>query len=226
MIKAVLFDMDGTIFDSEKIYRKAWLAVFQKLGLEAYYADSMRIVTGRDHNEIGDYLRSLLGHDFDYEAIWRYKTEVIFDIIKKDGLQTKAGVPEVFDALHEIGILCALASATNADRVEKFLTISGIKSYFDLILPGGSVPHSKPAPDIFLLTAKKLGVTPDECLVAEDSENGVLAGYAAGMKVVFVKDLMDLTPKAAACVWKSPKTLESLPELVTSLQNQGKEDSV
>ncbi len=220
MIKAVLFDMDGTVFDSEKIYRKAWFAVFHKLGLDAYYEDSMRVITGRDHNEIGDYLRSLLGHDFDYEAICRYKTEVIFDLVEREGLVCKPGVPEVFDKLHEMGVLCALASATNAGRVEKFLTASGIKAYFDLIVPGGSVPHSKPAPDVFLFAAEKLGVTPCECLVAEDSENGVLAGYAAGMKVVFVKDLMDLTKEANACVWKAPPTLESLPELVRSLQNE------
>ena len=216
MIKAVLFDMDGTVFDSEKIYRKAWFAVFHKLGLDEYYADSMRVVTGRDHNEIGDYLRSLLGHDFDYEEEMRYKTKVIFDIIEQDGLACKPGVPEVFVRLHEMGILCALASATNAGRVEKFLTIAGIKDYFDLIIPGGSVPHSKPAPDVFLLTAEKLGVPPDECIVAEDSENGVLAGYAAGMKVVFVKDLMELTPKAESCVWRREETLASLPELIKS----------
>lgn len=221
MIKAVLFDMDGTIFDSEKIYRKAWYAVFHKLGLDAYYnEEAIRAVTGRDHNEIHDYLRTLLGYEFDYEEEMKYKTKVIFNIIEQDGLICKPGVPEVFDELHKMGILCALASATNAGRVEKFLTIAGIKDYFDLIVPGGSVAHSKPAPDVFLFTAEKLGLTPDDCLVAEDSENGVLAGYAAGMRVVFVKDLMDLSEKANACVWKAPKTLESLPELVRSLQNE------
>lgn len=221
MIKAVLFDMDGTIFDSEKIYRKAWRAVFHKLGLDACYnEESMRAITGRDHDEIHDYLRSLLGHEFDYEEEMKYKSKIIFEIVDEDGLSCKPGVPEIFDELHKMGILCALASATNARRVEKFLTIAGIKEKFDLIVPGGSVPRSKPAPDVFLFTAEKLGVKPDECLVAEDSENGVLAGYAAGMRVVFVKDLMDLTPAANACVWKAPKTLESLPELVRSLQNE------
>ena len=219
MIRAVLFDMDGTVFDSEKIYRKAWLAVFRKLGIEGYYEGSMRVVTDRDHDEIGEYLKSPVGHDFDYEAIWRYKTDVIFEIIEKEGLHLKPGVPEVFDRLHEMGILCALASSTNSGRAEKFLTITGIKGYFDLILTGGCVAHSKPAPDVFLLAAEKLGVTPDECLVAEDSENGVLAGYAAGMRVVFIKDLMDLTDRACACVWKKADTLAELPELVKSLQN-------
>ena len=145
---------------------------------------------------------------------------IIFDIIEQDGLACKPGVPEIFDELHKMGIVCALASATNAERVEKFLAIAGIKDYFDLIVPGGSVAHSKPAPDVFLFTADKLNLTPDECLVAEDSENGVLAGHAAGMRVVFVKDLMDLSPKANACVWKAPKTLEALPELIGSLQNK------
>ena len=219
MIKAVLFDMDGTVFDSEKIYRPAWRAVCQELGIFEKSEEVINTVTGRDHREIGEYFRSLLGHDFDYEAISAYKTRVIFDIIEQDGLTCKPGVPEVFDELHRMGVLCALCSATNAGRVEKFLTIAGIKDYFDLILPGGSVAHNKPAPDVFLLAAERLALTPDECLVAEDSENGVLAGYAAGMKVVFVKDLMDLTPKANACVWKAPKTLKSLPELVKSLQN-------
>ena len=220
VIKAVLFDMDGTIFDSEKIYRKAWLAVFQKLGIERYYEESMRVVTGRDHDEIGAYLRRLAGYDFDYEAIWRYKSDVIFKIVEQAGLELKPGVPEVFDRLHEMGILCALASSTNSERAEQFLTITGVKGYFDLILTGKCVAHSKPAPDVFLLAAEKLGVAPNECLVAEDSENGVLAGYAAGMKVVFVKDLMDLTPKAGACVWRAPATLESLPELVRSFTNE------
>ena len=219
MIRAVLFDMDGTLFDTEGVYRCAWRAACRFVGHEERADEVIRVVTGRNNTDIERYFKEIFGEDFDYAPMREYKNRVIEEIIRRDGLRLKPGVPEVFDVLHERGILCAVASSTSPYRVEWFLSESGIDKKSDLILSGGCVEHSKPAPDVFLLAAEKLGVAPDECLVAEDSENGVLAGYAAGMRVVFVKDLMDLSPKAEAAVWRAPKTLEALPDLIDSINN-------
>lgn len=113
------------------------------------------------------------------------------------GLMIKPQIPEALQYLQEQGALCAVASSTNSDAVKHYLGRAGILQYFQEIVGGEMVEKSKPEPDIFLLACKRLGQKPEECVVLEDSENGVRAAKKAGCSVICVPDLKQPSEEAA-----------------------------
>ena len=193
MIKAVLFDMDGTVFDTEKIYYRSWVRAAEAVGFCGNMHEVMPLIFGVSENDIGKYFYENWGEDFPYQEMLARRAGFIADEIEQSGVPLKSGVPEIFDILAQRGIRSALVSSAPRFRIDDFLLRSGIDKYFDCIISGDRVERSKPAPDIFLLAAEELGLSPRECLVAEDSKNGVLAGYRAGMQVLMIPDLQPFT---------------------------------
>ena len=212
MIKAVLFDMDGTVFDTERIYREAWFYAAEAVGFDEM-EDLLARIFGTSEKDIGTYVYKTYGEDFPYEKMLSIRAERIAQRIEAEGVPLKPGVPEVFDRLREKGIVSALATSAPRFRVDDFLARSGLKGTFSAVITGERV-KSKPAPDIFLLAAKELGLAPEECMVVEDSHNGAKAGYNAGMPVVLVPDLQRFTPEIAPFVTHHLTTLEDLPSLL------------
>lgn len=212
MIKAVLFDMDGTVFDTERIYREAWFYAAEAVGFDEM-EDLLARIFGTSEKDIGTYVYKTYGEDFPYEKMLSIRAERIAQRIEAEGVPLKPGVPEVFDRLREKGIVSALATSAPRFRVDDFLARSGLKETFSAVITGERV-KSKPAPDIFLLAAKELGLAPEECMVVEDSHNGAKAGYNAGMPVVLVPDLQRFTPEIAPFVTHHLTTLEDLPSLL------------
>lgn len=214
MIRAVLFDMDGTVLDSEQIYRRGWVWAAEQVGFGEDILPHLPFVSGMNHGDIGRYFRGLKGENFPYELLMEYRTQFIEKTIREEGLPLKPGVPEVFDALRALGCSSALVTSSNPTRVNRFLDLTGIRNCFDLIVTGDRVTHSKPAPDIYLLSAGELGCSPAECVVCEDSRNGIYSGFRAGMRVVMIPDLQPVTDEVRPMITGLCGTLNELPGLI------------
>lgn len=187
--KAVVFDMDGVIFDSERLVLQGWQEVAEKHALpdieEVYYqcVGVNAVVT----KEI--FLRHY-GADFPYDA---YKKEASYLFHSRYGggrLPMKPGVVELLTYLREKGYLVGLASSTRRAVVEQEITDAGLMGYFRNLTCGDMLKKSKPEPDIFLMACESLSVSPKDTVVIEDSYNGIRAAYRAGTVPVMVPDMI------------------------------------
>lgn len=194
MIKAVVFDMDGVIFDSEKLYRKHWMISAKEYGLdESIMQTLLDKIAGATKERNEKLMKSHFGQDFDYMRFREITMNRMDEEIKRDGVELKSGVPELFDYLKSHDYKIGLATSTMRERAEGNLVRAGIIDYFDGIMYGGIVEHGKPAPDIYEHACALLGVAPEEAIGIEDSINGVKSSHAAGLYTIMVIDLIKPT---------------------------------
>lgn len=187
MIKIVFFDMDGTLIDTEKYFRRFWPKAAAAFGYEMSdgQALSMRSL-GRPFAPAQ--LKEWFGPETDYQAIRAKRTEMMEAQLRIDGLQRKPGAVEILEELKQRGISAVVVTASPIERTERYLTEVGILQYFDRIISATQVAEGKPSPDVYLLASKEVGFPTEECLAVEDSPNGVMSAYRAGCKVVMVPD--------------------------------------
>jgi len=191
-VQAVIFDMDGVIFDSERLVIECWQVVAEKHNVPDIVEICMR-VQGNNREETGRRFREKYGKGFPYEV---YKKEVsaLFRQLYGGGrLPLKPGVVEILEELKRKRVPLALASSTRTDIVKLELDEAHLLPYFDAVLGGDMAPRSKPEPDIFLAAAAALQVEPKNCYVLEDSYNGIRAAYRAGMHPIMVPDMQQPT---------------------------------
>lgn len=186
--KAVIFDMDGVIFDTERVYLEIWQSVFEKYGYKMTKELYITVMgTGRK-NVIKTFLENF-GDDLPIEKMYEEKDNQLFYIIENQGIPLKKGVKELFSMLKEKNYKIALATSAKRDRVEKQIKDKWLKESFDAIVCGDDVEKGKPSPDIFLKAAKEIDVEPENCFVVEDSPAGIKAAFSGGMKGIHVEDL-------------------------------------
>ena len=186
-VKGVLFDMDGVILDTEKLYTRFWREAAQALGFAMTHemALGMRSLS----KEIGERrLKEYLGEEVDYLQVRNKRIELMSAFIEKNGVELKPGIHNLLEFLEENGIRKAIATSSPLDRTKEYLSQVGLVDSFDELVSGHMVAHGKPAPDIYLYAAEKLGLKPEECLVVEDSPTGLFAGYQAGCIPVMIPD--------------------------------------
>ena len=186
-VKGVLFDMDGVILDTEKLYTRFWCEAAQALGYPMTHemALGMRSLS----REVGErQLKAYLGESVDYQQVRNKRIEMMSAFIEENGVELKPGIHELLDFLKERGIKTSIATSSPLDRTKEYLSQVGLVDAFDELVSGHMVEHGKPAPDIYIYAAKKLGLNPEECLVLEDSPTGLLAAYRAGCIPVMVPD--------------------------------------
>lgn len=190
MIKGLIFDMDGLLLDTEKLYNIFWKAACKDYGynLSEQAALSLRSLSGENAKKR---FYSLFGEGFDYKAIRAHRIELMDKYIEQNGVEVKAGANELLSFAKEKGYKLSTATTSPFERTKRVLNLSGLDKYFDELVCGDMVKRSKPYPDIYLLAANKLGLDVDECLGFEDSPNGIEAIVAAGMKAVMVPDLSE-----------------------------------
>ena len=186
-IKAVLFDMDGTLIDTERYYRIFWPKAMAEFG---YHMTDEQVLSMRSLGRpfAPARLRSWFGEELDYYAIRARRTEMMEECLDREGVRLKLGAVEILEELKRRGIIAAVATATPLERTEKYLNATGIRPYFSHIISATQVKEGKPSPDIYLYACEQLGLTPGECLAVEDAPNGILAAYRAGLSVVMVPD--------------------------------------
>lgn len=180
--------MDGVILDSEKLYVRFWCeaANFYGYPMKREHALEIRSMA---RPLARAKLRGWFGESFDYEAVHSKRVELMDAFIAENGIEPKPYAEKLLFYLKENGYKIALATATPKDRAEDYLLRVGFLKYFDKVVSARMVEHGKPAPDIYILAAEKIGLEPRECLAVEDSPNGIRSASSAGCKTVMVPDL-------------------------------------
>ncbi|RIK42298.1 MAG: hypothetical protein DCC55_09295 [Chloroflexi bacterium] len=213
---AAIFDMDGLMLDTERIYHRVWQAAGRELGYEIS-DETMLATTGRTFPDGYRLVQEACGPDFPmavFQALWPVHWH---DDVSRNGIPQKPGLLELLDWIDEIGLAKAVATSTTRDEALFTLRAGGIAHRFTTVVTGDQIVHGKPAPDIYLLTAERLGVEPARCVAFEDSEAGVLAAAAAGMYTIMVPDTKAPSPAVAARAAYVAPTLHEARALVLRL---------
>lgn len=215
-ITAVVFDMDGVLFDTERIYMECWREAAEPTGLQNVDEISKACIgrTLQGTKEVFEAAKAEQGIDISFEELHEDCSRRFQEKEERDGLPEKPGVHEILEYLKQKGIPVALASSTRKAAVMEHLDRAGITSYFQKIICGDMVEHGKPAPDIYLKACEELGVAPGQALAVEDSFNGIRSAYAAGLYTVMVPDQLPPTEEILALV---DKKCDSLTELQAQL---------
>jgi HAD superfamily hydrolase (TIGR01509 family) len=212
---AVIFDMDGLMLDTERINQMAWRRAAAEWGYT--FPDEIYLVAvGRTVRDTKALFRRTFGPDFPFEAMYQRKQDYVDAYIGNQGLPLKSGLLELLDLVEGLSLAKAIATSTIRSQALKKLTIAGLIDRFETIVCGDEIPKGKPAPDIFLAAAERLQVLAAGCLVLEDSEAGIRAAHAAGMRPIMIPDMKQPTPEIAALAYK---VLSSLFEVEALLQN-------
>lgn len=203
---AVIFDMDGTLYDTEKVYREAWLNA--GVSLELY-----QTFIGTAHTYI---VETLAAHGMDPDEVIGRKAAYVNETLEK-GIPLKPGALECLKWLREQGWPCAIATSSSMATADRYLDVTDMRQYFTKVVSGNRLEHGKPEPDIFFMAAEELKEAPENCIVIEDSFNGVRAGHAAGMYTVMVPDLVAPDEEILGLADAVLPSLSELPALLASL---------
>jgi HAD superfamily hydrolase (TIGR01509 family) len=190
----ILFDMDGLMLDTERIYRLAWQQAAVALGYHLS-DDEFAAYVGVKTEKCEELFIESLGRPVSLETLRGLRQSHWDAHVGKYGIPVKPGLLEFLEELDGLEVSKGVVTSTARAEAEDSMRQAGIGGRFDCITTGDEVTHAKPAPDIYLLAASRLGATPDRCIVFEDSEAGVQAGSAAGMRVIMIPDLK--TPSVA-----------------------------
>ena len=187
-IRGVLFDMDGLVLDTEKLYSRFWMEACHFYGFPMTYEQSLKMRAA--NSQVGaENLRGFFGPDIDYVTVRNKRIELMDGFIAEYGVEPKPGIFELMDFLEEQGIPAAICSSSPRNRIQEHLGSLGIYHRFAAICSGYDVPCGKPAPDIYLHGAASLGLAPEECLALEDAPLGIESAFRAGCFPVIIPDL-------------------------------------
>lgn len=189
MINTVVFDMDGVLFDTERLCLESWLAVAGQHGIPGM-EEFFPTCIGRNNTDTKALVLEHYGAKFPYEEFCREASRWFHDRIEQNGLPVKEGVRELLQFLKDRDWNVGLASSSRYQSVVGHLERAGIRDAFSVIVGGDMVEHSKPRPDIYLMACEKLCAAPSECYAIEDSPNGIRAAHSAGMRPIMVPDLV------------------------------------
>lgn len=187
-VRGVLFDMDGVVLDTEKLYARFWQEAAVSLGYpmtveQALGMRSLSRAAGQAR------LESYFGAEVSIEVVRAKRIELMEAYISENGVESKPGIFELLDYLYACGIKTAITTSSPMERIRRYLDPLGLTDRFDRLCSGYEVPRGKPEPDIYLYGAACLGFEPGECLALEDSPAGILSAYRAGCMSVMVPDL-------------------------------------
>lgn len=197
-MKTVIFDMDGLMFDTERVFIKAWDYAGEKIGVgKAGYMVYKTL--GANMSMSRQIWQDEFGDGYDENELRKYTREFVRDYYSNNRVSVKKGLYELLDYLKENNYKLGLASSSPELEVRRHLIDADVLEYFKVIVCGDMVERSKPAPDIYLLACSRLEEKPGDCIVLEDSKNGLLSAYSAGCKPVMIPDL-----------WEPDETTEKL----------------
>lgn len=211
--KAVVFDMDGVIFDSERAFRECWIEFSKKYNLKNIEEIYLKC-TGVTTEGIRKILTDEYGEDFPFDAYIKDTYSLFHEKYDGGRLPMKTGVYELLTYLRENGKKIALASSTRTAMVINELRDAGILQFFDKVIGGDMVSRSKPEPDIFLRACRELGVEPRDSYAVEDSFNGIRSAFSGGLRPIMVPDLL---PPDSEMETKTEVILENLNEVIKYL---------
>ena len=207
MIKLVIFDVDGTLVDSEVVFVKAAIKNMEVNGYNIPMSAIMGII-GQNRIAGRKLIESTQDDSFDYDKYIKDYEKIRSEILENEPLKLKKGALNILNYCKEHNIKMAIATSTYKEKQVKVLTNLGIIDYFDYMVFGDEIINSKPAPDIYLKVYEHYNLDKDEMIIYEDSNNGILSGYNAGIKVVYIKDIVDVKEETLALCYKQVKDLD------------------
>ena len=220
MIRAVIFDIDGTLLDTEKIYMQGWVEAGALMGYTVTHEALMktRAVTA---SVAAGIFRKYCGENFPYDEVRIKRTEIAEEIIANLD-PTQILMPDtvaVLSWLRSKGIKIGAATSTAMKYTSAHLAHVGLSNAFDAVICGNMVTRGKPYPDIFLKAAEEIGIAPEECIVVGDTPADVFAGHAAGMPVVLIPDQVPANEETTPISWKILSNLGELPDAICEANN-------
>lgn len=208
-IKALVFDMDGLIFDSERVVQRAWNIAGSEMGYgnvgeHIYNTLGMNVVSRKQ------YFLTHIDPKFQHEE-FTARTRVVFrEIVEREGLAMKPGAKELIMLGKEKGYRLAVATSSRRDYASRLLKEAGVYEYFDGFVFGDMVSHSKPDPEIYEKACETIGVLPQDSVAFEDAPAGIRSAAAAGLRVVAVPDLVQPPEELEELIWMKLETLEEM----------------
>lgn len=193
-LKGAIFDMDGLLIDTEKLYLRYWKQSAADFGYDMRDEHVYAIRSLARKYSIPK-LKGFFGEDFPTEEVRAHRTELINAHIAEHGIDLKKGLFELLDYLRDKGVRLAVATATPRERTLKYLEKIGTADRFDAVVCGDMVTSGKPDPEIYLTAARELGLPPENCTAFEDSPNGLKAARAAGCQVIMIPDMTQPQPE-------------------------------
>ncbi|MGL5576586.1 MAG: HAD family hydrolase [Sarcina sp.] len=207
--KAIIFDLDGVIFDTERLYLEVWQEVFKEYGYnlkKELYCTCM----GKGREKVKEIYKESFGTSLPIEEMYKIKDERLDRRIETDETLLKKGVKETLTYLKENGYKIALATSAKRDRVERDLKRFKIKEFFDFIVTAEEVKNSKPSPEIYLKAMEGINVKAEDTIIVEDSEAGVQGGISSKAQVIHIKDLIDLNYEGVESIKDITKLIDIL----------------
>ena len=207
--KAVIFDMDGVLFDSERITRIMWKKAGEEYKISGVET-AVRECTGRSIDDTCAYLKKRYGEDFPAREFRMRCSELFHSYADKNGLPLMPYAKEILESLKNKGYELALASSTRKVVVERELKEAQLFDYFKTITCGDMVSHSKPDPEIYLAAVSSLNLQSEECAAVEDSPNGIISAYKASLSCIMVPDQIEPDEEIRAMLYKLCSNLKEL----------------
>ena len=184
-MKGVIFDWDGVVIDSSAQHERSWEILAEEIS-KPLPKGHFKLGFGKKNQVIIPEILGWTAEPAEIAVLSNRKEEIYRELVRKSGVQILPGARELVSALHLEGIPRAIGSSTPRGNLDAIFAATGLGEFFDAVVSGDDVVHGKPAPDVFLLAAKMLGLPPAECLVIEDAHAGIEAACRAGIPVLAV----------------------------------------
>lgn len=211
--KAILFDMDGTLIDTEKLLFRFWRQAARECGYDMSEETALSL-RSLSYKYAPDLMHEKMGGDFDYFKVRERRKALMKEYLDVHGVEAKPDLKEVLFKLTKKGYKLAVVTATAEDRAKKYLTEIDVYSTFDKVICATMVEYGKPSPDVYLYACEQIGEDPNDCIAVEDSPNGILSAYRAGCKPVMIPDLTEPDEELAKLLYAKADGLKGLLEFL------------
>lgn len=212
-MNTILFDMDGTLFDTEKHYQWAWRKAIADAGYELDASEVLKLRSlGAPYNVAQ--FQEWFGEEVDYRAIRQERVDLMKDMLAHE-IPLKPQVPQTLEKLRQMGYSMAVVTATAQEQAVSNLKLEGLLPFFDHVISASMVKRGKPAPDVYLYACEVLGVQPENCYAVEDSPNGVMSAHAAGCRTIMIPDLSQPDAELSRLLYRK---LDTFGELINILK--------
>lgn len=208
-VKCLIFDMDGLMFDSERIAGEAYKLAAKEYGYEIKDGDRYQLL-GRSKTDGYRVIKEIFGENYPAVEVSKLAATYKDNYIKEYGLPVKKGLFELLEYVKQKEIFIAVASSSDREVIRWYLELKGVEKYFDYIIAGDQVEKSKPNPEIFLKVCSHFNVTPEETLVLEDSKMGIMAAVNGRIPVICIPDILEHDEEITKLTYKTLPDLSAV----------------